>query len=132
MGAYQLKITINDSRPSIWRRVIVPDKITFDDLHEMIQTVFCWRNHHLHEFEFPQMSIRVVSDMGEEGDDWYPGDTLDSDRLIDDYVRTGEKFFYTYDFGDNWEHTRMICYRGHTPAELTGIAVERPVFGKNQ
>lgn len=37
-----------------------------------------------------------------------PGDTIDSGRLIDGYVRTGEKFLYTYDFGDNWEHVILV------------------------
>lgn len=58
MGAYQLKITIKGSKPPIWRRVMVPDQITFGDLHEIIQTVFCWRDYHIHEFEFPEMGIR--------------------------------------------------------------------------
>ena len=32
MKGYQLKITIKGSSPPIWRRVIVPEKISFEDL----------------------------------------------------------------------------------------------------
>ena len=31
MKGYQLKITIKGSSPPIWRRVIVPEKISFED-----------------------------------------------------------------------------------------------------
>ncbi|MGL6217060.1 MAG: plasmid pRiA4b ORF-3 family protein, partial [Lacrimispora sphenoides] len=52
MGAYQLKVTIKGSKPPIWRRVLVPQGITFVKLHQMIQTAFCWSDEHLYEFEF--------------------------------------------------------------------------------
>ncbi|EIT3862816.1 plasmid pRiA4b ORF-3 family protein, partial [Shigella dysenteriae] len=34
---YQLKITIRDSKPPIWRRVLVPEQIPFSELHAVIQ-----------------------------------------------------------------------------------------------
>ncbi len=34
---YQFKITLLETRPPIWRRILVPDG-TLDDLHEQIQT----------------------------------------------------------------------------------------------
>lgn len=40
MGAYQLKITIKGSKPPIWRRILVPEGITFEGLHQVIQTAF--------------------------------------------------------------------------------------------
>ncbi|HCO9270391.1 plasmid pRiA4b ORF-3 family protein [Escherichia coli] len=33
---YQLKITIRDSKPPIWRRVLVPEQIPFSKLHAVI------------------------------------------------------------------------------------------------
>ena len=47
---YQFKITLLEARPSIWRRILVPDG-TLDDLHEHIQTAMGWTNSHLHQFE---------------------------------------------------------------------------------
>ena len=67
MGAYQFKITIKGSKPPIWRRVLVPDKITFSQLHQVIQMVFCWSNSHLYEFGFPSSGIRI----SEERDDFF-------------------------------------------------------------
>lgn len=40
MKAFQLKITIKNSKPSIWRRVIVPSGITFLQLRQLQQIDF--------------------------------------------------------------------------------------------
>ena len=66
MGAYQFKIVIKGSKPPIWRRVLVPQGITFEQLHQIIQAVFCWSDYHLYEFEFRTMGIRVRDDRVEE------------------------------------------------------------------
>lgn len=47
---YQLKITIKGSHPPIWRRVIVPGKINFQDLDDIIEDLFGWTHDHLYEF----------------------------------------------------------------------------------
>jgi hypothetical protein len=48
---YQLKITIRDSKPPIWRRVLVPEQIPFSELHAVIQLAFGWNDEHLYMFE---------------------------------------------------------------------------------
>ncbi len=48
---YQLKITIRDSKPPIWRRVLVPEQIPFSKLHAVIQLAFGWNDEHLYMFE---------------------------------------------------------------------------------
>ncbi|MBL3507795.1 plasmid pRiA4b ORF-3 family protein, partial [Klebsiella pneumoniae] len=45
---YQLKITIRDSKPPIWRRVLVPEQIPFSELHAVIQLAFGWNDEHLY------------------------------------------------------------------------------------
>ena len=47
---YQLKITLNDIKPPIWRRIQVPGLITLHELHLIIQKVMGWWNCHLHQF----------------------------------------------------------------------------------
>ena len=49
---YQLKITIKNSRPPIWRRIIVPEHITFVDLDDIIESAFGWTHDHMFAFEF--------------------------------------------------------------------------------
>lgn len=50
MKAFQLKITLRDQKPPIWRRVIVKQNIKFAHLHNIIQEIFEWENYHLHSF----------------------------------------------------------------------------------
>ena len=47
---YQIKVTLNDSRPPIWRRFLVPDSISLHQLHTILQIVMGWTNSHLHQF----------------------------------------------------------------------------------
>lgn len=106
MEAYQLKITIKGSKPPIWRRIMVPKGITFRQLHQMIQTAFCWSDEHLYQFEFRQEGIRIVeeSENAENGKFQY----LVSDTEIDGLISEGKKFTYIYDFGDDWEHVIQV------------------------
>lgn len=47
---YQLKITIKNSHPPIWRRILVPNRITFFDLDDIIEKAFGWTHDPLDEF----------------------------------------------------------------------------------
>ena len=48
---YQLKVTLEDIRPTIWRRILVDSDTTLGELHQIIQIAMDWGNCHLHEFE---------------------------------------------------------------------------------
>ena len=47
---YQLKVTLRDIDPSIWRRIQVWEDTTLGQLHEILQIVMGWEDCHLHEF----------------------------------------------------------------------------------
>src|SRR4051794_8899446 len=47
---YQLKVTLKDIKPPIWRRLLVPD-CTLTGLHEVIQAAMGWENYHMYDFE---------------------------------------------------------------------------------
>ena len=51
MSGIVLKITIEDTHPPVWRRLVVPENISFYDLHRVIQLVFGWEDMHMHIFE---------------------------------------------------------------------------------
>ena len=104
MKAYQLKIVIKGSKPPIWRRVIIPEKITFLQLHLTIQSVFCWYNYHLYEFEFPEDYIQVVDNIEKSDGGNGQFDEIDASETIDKLVSGCHWFKYVYDFGDWWEH----------------------------
>ena len=49
--AYQFRIQLNNvTKPPVWRRVIVAEKSTFHELHQVIQLVFGWDDYHLYQF----------------------------------------------------------------------------------
>lgn len=64
MAGYICKIVLEDTHPPVWRRVLVPEKITFQELHDIIQILFGWRNMHLHDFRIP--AEQIVIDAEEE------------------------------------------------------------------
>ena len=97
--AFQLKITLKDVKPVVWRQLQVVD-CTLPELHSVIQTVMGWQNCHLYSFE--------------AGDTTYCDPSLCEDMEYADgrrirlshLVKQGyERFDYVYDFGDFWEHT---------------------------
>lgn len=52
MEVYAIKVTLLDTRPPIWRHVLVHREITLHNLHKTLQTVMGWTNSHLHQFVF--------------------------------------------------------------------------------
>jgi hypothetical protein len=98
---YQLKITLADIKPPVWRRIEVGD-CTLSKLHKVIQIVMGWSGSHLWAFDI-------------EGDP-YGDDTEDDPDIVSarklkvgEIVQVGiKKFHYTYDFGDNWEHVVQV------------------------
>lgn len=105
MGAYQLKITIKGSKPPIWRRILVPEGITFEGLHQVIQTAFSWSGEHLYQFEFRSEGIQVIP-YGESKSKKFT--SMPVSETIDTLVSQASKFTYTYDFKDNWEHVIQV------------------------
>ena len=47
---YQIKVTLRDSQPLIWRRIQVRSDITLAKLHRILQCVMGWEDAHLHRF----------------------------------------------------------------------------------
>lgn len=112
MKAYQLKITLKDIKPPIWRRFIVPAGLSFSQLTLVIHKVMGWSGYHLSEYTFKNLCIKLT----EENEDYFPlsyGDMYfanlcSADFLIDEMFERVKSFTYTYDFGDNWSHQVQI------------------------
>ena len=49
-SVYQLKVTLDGSKPPIWRRILVPGNTSLYNLHDILQIVMGWENYHLHMF----------------------------------------------------------------------------------
>ncbi len=99
---YQLKITLNHSKPPIWRRVQVPGDFTLDRLHEVIQVVMGWGNYHLHQFLIGNVYY------GEPHPDYITEMKDEKKVRLSELVSEGDQFVYEYDFGDSWEHKVQV------------------------
>ncbi len=103
---YQLKITLRDVRPLIWRRVLVSDATTLHHLHWIVQVAMGWTNSHLHQFIIDN---EYYSQKDFELDDW--GHEVKNEnraRLAALSLTPKRKFTYEYDFGDGWEHEILV------------------------
>jgi hypothetical protein len=105
---YQLKVTLKEIRPPIWRRLQVPGDIPLSQLHEILQDGMGWSNYHLHLFE---IGARSFTGLGID-EDWSDIESDDEDdsrvELREVLTRAGQKFRYKYDFGDGWDHEIVV------------------------
>lgn len=112
----QLKISLNDLKPSIWRRILVEDSISFYGLHEIIQNVMGWEDGHMYEFRIDEVCIKAGKDVHFCVDsmwaDFRPSASItkfaDETKLSDFIKKEKQKFTYLYDFGDKWEHSVVV------------------------
>ena len=105
---YQFKITLQDVKPPVWRRIQIPDGYSFWDFHVAIQDAMGWADAHLHEFhireaksgEMLTIGIPDDEDFGEDREivpSWKP-------RISDYFSSAMPTARYVYDFGDDWNH----------------------------
>jgi hypothetical protein len=101
----QLKISLLDTKPVIWRQVLVEGDYTFLDLHNIVQTAMGWDNYHLYEFTSGGLKIGSHDDDDafgfEEGEGVTDAETIMIDEVL---VQQGDTVKYLYDFGDGWKH----------------------------
>ena len=88
---YQLRITLREISPLIWRRLLVCSDTTLAQLHAILQIVFDWSDEHLHTFHLHG------KDYGSNG-----AETRHV-RLSTFRLRCGERFRYVYDYGAHWQ-----------------------------
>jgi Plasmid pRiA4b ORF-3-like protein len=102
----RLKITLDDVKPTVLRRIEVPFDIRLDRLHLTIQAAIGWTNSHLYEIRAADVGWSTPYPDA----DW-AGDFLDARKacLGDVLEELGTKTLrYLYDFGDGWEHTIKV------------------------
>src|SRR5574341_1526395 len=100
---YQMKITLEDSKPPIWRRIQVTSASTLYRFHKILQVVMGWSDYHLHEF--------IIDDRhyGEPSPDYdFKMNNERTVKLGQVVSEEGAKFAYIYDFGDYWYHKILV------------------------
>ncbi len=99
----QLKVTLQNVRPPIWRRLLVPAGFTLRQLHQVLIAAMGWHGSHLHHF-FIRGNFYGKPDL-ELGPK-----TIDERRHnLEHVLALGTRSFqYEYDFGDGWVHRIAI------------------------
>lgn len=102
---YQIKVTLHDIRPPIWRRILVPGTITLFEMHYILQAVMGWTNSHLHYFLINEVFYGDPED--DECGDF--GTKEERKFKLNKLVpHEGFRFEYEYDFGDSWDHILLV------------------------
>jgi len=107
---YQFKVGLKGIEPIIWRRIQVPAKYSFWDLHVAIQDAMGWLDYHLHAFRVRQKHKRKPTEIGIPSDEWdgepvVPGWEV---TITDFFTEPGQAIEYEYDFGDGWVHEVLL------------------------
>jgi len=99
---YQLRIDLMETKPPIWRRILIHSDASLSDLHCAIQAAMGWEDYHMHQFEKDRRFYGPPESDEEDGyfqvldeNDFTVGDLLHEEK---DYLH------YEYDFGDGWRH----------------------------
>ena len=128
----RVRVDLAGTKPPVWRRLELASDLFLDEVHEIMQAAFGWTDSHLHQFGCgPSYYSReteyyLCPFSAGNGDEGTPEDEV---RLDETLVGVGDKLFYAYDFGDDWQHTirleavlahevsaaRAICTGGRQP-----------------
>lgn len=110
---HQMKITLNDVKPAVWRRLTIPSTYRMDEVAEVLLAAMGWTNSHLHAFHIGEFRYEMVGQFSE-------GYELDERGfyLRDVFDDVGKRMRFEYDFGDGWEHDVLLeAVRIKTKAE---------------
>ncbi len=104
---YQLKVTLENTSPPIWRRILVPSNINLGQFHIVLQIAMGWTNSHLHQF----ISGRTMYGMADDEMGVDLGLDIEDEtqyKLSDLLTREKGSLKYEYDFGDGWRHKILL------------------------
>ncbi len=118
---YQIKVTLLDSDPPIWRRLRLPGNSSLARFDQVIQTAMGWTNSHAHMFEVGSMRY------GDPEMDW-EAEVQDERkvRLAAVANQPGATLIYEYDMGDSWRHEIVV---EEVVADAGDVAVPTCVAG---
>lgn len=110
---YQLKLTLTDSEPAIWRRLLVSAGTSLEELHRIVQIAMGWQNLSNYHYRIGKQRSDTEPFLLE-----MPLNEIVRDDLV--------QFCYVYDLRDGWFHTievEMVLPadpQGHYPHCVTG------------
>lgn len=109
-----IKATLTYTRPPVWRRLVLPDTLTFWELHFALQIAFGWENSHLFEFSTGRGGpgqLLTGTPPVQPGEEDFMAEWWRDPRQVplSEFLRAPQdKVSYVYDMGDHWEHLLVL------------------------
>ncbi len=105
--AFELLLTLDLEVYKAIRRVIVPANFKLKYVHNLMQSVFSWKDYHLYDFSIinpddHKIMSRLVPN--EEDLKYDENAILINEHTLDEFFPKYKDMIYTYDMGDHWEH----------------------------
>lgn len=100
---YQLKVGLVESKPLIWRKILVHDQTLLPEFHHILQTTMGWDNAHLHQFSNRNIIYSPPDEYNE-----LPYTDYRKIKLNKLLKHINDHIVYEYDFGDGWEHEIVL------------------------
>ncbi len=111
MVTYRVRVDLDGTDPPLWRRLELASDLFLDQVHDVIQAAFGWTDSHLHRFAsgpdgFSARSEHYLCPFDvDEGDSGIPEGQVRLDEVL---AEPGDRLFYTYDYGDDWQHVLVL------------------------
>jgi len=138
MKAYELKISLKNTHPPVWRRCIIPHGLTFAQLTVVLNRIMGWHGDEEYDYIFPSQEIFVTEGFKNDPSECPSKDFFDAaSTCADGYIESNPWFIYTYGLDRNWEHRitvecilpdcldeypQVLKYRGDCPDEDSSIS----------
>ncbi len=123
---YRVRIDLEGTGPPLWRRLELASDLFLDQLHDIIQVAFGWTDSHLHRFDsgadpFGAQTEHYLCPFDvDEGDTGIPEGYVRLDEVL---AERGDRLFYSYDYGDDWQHVIVLEAVLPPMAQGSGLAV---------
>jgi hypothetical protein len=99
----RMKVTLEEVRPSVWRRLLVPAGFTLRRLHRVLVDSMGWHDSHLHQF------VIRGNYYGKTDPEFELARRDERLHNLEHVLALGVRGFrYEYDFGDGWMHRIAI------------------------
>jgi hypothetical protein len=123
---YRVRIDLVGTDPALWRRLELASDLFLDQVHDIIQVAFGWTDSHLHRFasgpdRFGALTEHFLCPFDvDEGDTGIPEGHVRLDEVV---AEPGDQLFYSYDYGDDWQHVIVLEAVLPATAQGSGLAV---------
>lgn len=98
---FKLHVSLNETNPVVWRRIMVPASFSLEALHSVIQLSMGWQMSHLYDFQIGSFRYAEPDDF-----DDIPVKSIGTSLAV--ALKAHKSFVYNYDFGDSWQHNVLV------------------------